>query len=176
MSIETESTSAGRLCSECGICCSGVMFRMVTLQRRDTAATLSAHGLKLKRRKGKQFFEQPCPAFCGSHCSIYTDRPERCQVFECRQLKQVAAGAITEATALEKILEVKRRVAEMERLLNLLGDSDSKRPLSKRFEKVTAEPVDKTSEPDLVRLRKDLAEAERKLNGMIDQDFRVPSD
>lgn len=149
---------------------------MVTLQPRDTAATLTAHGLKLKRKKGKQFFEQPCPAFCGSHCAIYQDRPERCQVFECRQLKQVTAGLITEAVARENILQVKRLVAEMERLLNLLGDTDAKRPLSKRFEKVTAEPVDQTSDPELVRWRKELAAVERTLTRIIDEDFRVPND
>jgi len=149
---------------------------MVTLQRRDTASVLSAHGLKLKRRKGRQFFEQPCPKFCGSHCSIYEDRPERCQVFECKQLKRVAAGKISEAAALENILEVKRRVAELERLLNLLGDEDPKRPLSKRFEKVTAEPVDPTSEPSLVLLRKDLVEAGRNLTQMVDEEFRVADD
>jgi Fe-S-cluster containining protein len=152
------------------------MFRMVTLQRRDTASVLLAHGMKLKRRKGQQFFEQPCPKFCGSHCSIYDDRPERCQVFECKQLKQVACGKITEATAMETIQEVKRRVAEMERLLNRLGDADSKRPISKRFEKVTAEPLDETSEPVLVRLRSELADAERKLNRMLDDNFRVDND
>ena len=152
------------------------MFRMVTLQRRDTAATLSAHGLKLKRRKGQQFFEQPCPKFCGSHCSIYDDRPERCQVFECRQLKQVAAGEISEARAAETIQEVKRRATEMERLLNLLGDADSKRPISKRFEKVTAEPLDETSEPELVRLRRELVEADRNLFQMVDEEFRVADD
>ena len=64
----------------------------------------------------------------------------------------------------------------MERLLNLLGDADPKRPLSKRFEKVTAEPVDQTSDPGLVRLRNELAEAERKLNQMVDEDFRIPTD
>lgn len=152
------------------------MFRMVTLQRRDTASVLSTHGLKLKRRKGQQFFEQPCPKFCGSHCSIYDDRPERCQVFECKQLKQVAAGRVTEAEATETIQEVKRRVAELERLLNLLGDSDSKRPISKRFEKVTAEPLDETSEPNLVQLRNDLTEVERKLTQMVDEEFRVTDD
>jgi len=149
---------------------------MVTLQRRDAASVLSAHGLKLKRRKGQQFFEQPCSKFCGSHCSIYEDRPERCQVFECRQLKRVAAKEITEAAAMETILETKRRVAEMERLLNLLGDANLKRPLSKRFEKVTAEPLDETSDPDLVQRRTDLVEAERKLSQMLDEEFRVSGD
>lgn len=77
---------------------------------------------------------------------------------------------------MQTILEVKRRIVEFERLLELAGDTNQKRSLAKRFEKVTAEPVDETSDQDLVRLRKELADAERILNEMLDEDFRVPND
>src|ERR1700761_8357592 len=98
------SSAASRLCAACGMCCNGTMFHTVLLQPSDSARALAALGLKLKRRKnGKNYLLQPCPAFRGSHCSIYAARPERCRLFECRQLRQVAAGEISEATALETI-------------------------------------------------------------------------
>ena len=98
-----KSTAASRLCTECGLCCNGVMFHTVKLQPADSAKELAALGLKLKRKKGNHYILQPCPAFCGSHCSIYESRPERCRLFECRQLKSVAAGEITEDAALDRI-------------------------------------------------------------------------
>ena len=129
------STAASRLCAECGLCCNGVMFHTVKLQPADSAKDLAALGLKLKRKKGASYLRQPCPAFRGSHCAIYASRPERCRLFECRQLKRVAAGEITEAAALERIRDVQRRVEELEELLEKAGPTNRKRALSKRDRK-----------------------------------------
>ncbi len=163
------SSAASRLCSACGMCCNGVMFHTVRMQPGDSAKALSALGLKLKRKKGQHYILQPCPAYRDSQCSIYAARPERCRIFECRQLKRVASGEITEAMALEKIREAKRRVEEVNELLQQAGKTDPKRPLSKRCEKVMAEPAD--GEGAEVRAR--LALAMRELEVMLDQEFRL---
>jgi cell division initiation protein len=52
-------------------------------------------GLKLKRKNRQDYILQPCPAYRDAQCSIYLQRPERCRLFECQQLKRVASGAIT---------------------------------------------------------------------------------
>ena len=165
--------AASRLCSACGLCCNGVMFHTVKMQPADSPSVLSALGLKLKRKSSGQYLQQPCPAFCGTHCAIYEARPERCRVFECQQLKQLAAGDATEAAALERIREVQRRVKELEELLQQSGKTDPKRALSKRYEKVTAEPVTALSEPKAVALRERLTRAMRELERMLDREFRI---
>ena len=81
-------SAAARLCSQCGMCCNGVMFHRVRLQPADSPKELAALGLKLKRKRGQHYLLQPCPAFQGTHCSIYASRPERCRLFECRQLQR----------------------------------------------------------------------------------------
>ena len=119
------------------------MFHRVRLQPADSPKELAALGLKLKRKRGQHYLLQPCPAFQGTHCSIYASRPERCRLFECRQLQRVNAGEITEAMALEKIREVKRRVGEVNDFLGQADETtDPKKPLMKRCEKVLAEPLD----------------------------------
>ena len=161
------------LCQACGLCCNGVMFHTVRLQPRDSAKELAALGLKLKRKKGHHYILQPCPAFRGGQCSIYAARPERCRLFECRQLQRVAAGETTEAAALEKIREVQRRVARLDTLLAQAGPTNAKRPLAKRCEKVMAEPLDASANQAAVALRDDIAQAMRELDAILDRDFRL---
>jgi Fe-S-cluster containining protein len=164
------SAVASRLCAVCGLCCNGVMFHTVKLQPSDSAPELAALGLKLKRKQGHNYILQPCPAFQDSRCSIYAARPERCRLFECRQLKWVAAGETTEALALEKIREVQRRVAELDELLERAGGTNVKRPLSKRCEKALAEPP---STPEAARLRGQITLGMQELKAILDEDFRI---
>jgi len=174
MTPHENASAASRLCSTCGMCCNGVMFHTVRLQPSDSAKELAALGLKLKRKKGENYILQPCPAFRGSHCSIYMARPERCRVFECRQLKRNSTGECTETMAQEKILEAQRRVAEVADLLERAGGASIKKPLSKRCEKVMAEPLDPSSDPAAVELRSQLTQAMRELDAFLDEEFRLP--
>lgn len=167
------SAAAGRLCSACGLCCNGVMFHTVKMQPADSPSVLSALGLRLKRKSSGQYLQQPCPAFCGTHCSIYESRPERCRVFECQQLKRLATGETTEDAAMERIREAQRRVGELEKLLEKSGKTDAKRALSKRYEKVTAEPITALSDPEAVALRERLTQSMRELELMLDREFRI---
>jgi hypothetical protein len=72
--ISLSSSIAARLCSQCGMCCNGVIFHRVRLQVADSPKELAALGLKLKRKRGQHYFLQPCPAFRETHCSIYASR------------------------------------------------------------------------------------------------------
>jgi uncharacterized protein len=168
------ASAASRLCSACGICCNGVMFHTVKLQPVDSAKELAALGLKLKHKKSGSYIQQPCPQFQYAECAIYAVRPQRCRLFECRQLKRVASGEITEAMALAKITEVQRRVARINELLQASGTTDPKRPLSKRCEKIMAEPLDPSADESAVSLRQDLIRAMEELDELLDRDFRPP--
>jgi len=152
------------------------MFHTVRLKPADSPKDLAALGLKLKRKQGQRYILQPCPAFRESRCSIYAARPERCRLFECRQLQRMAAGEITEAMALEKIREVQRRVTEMNELLQRAGGTNVKRPLSKRVEKVMAEPVSEFTDPATLELRNRLTHARQELSEMLNEHFRITPD
>ena len=170
MNLLTPS-AASRLCAACGICCNGVMFYKVRLQSGDVPRELRALGLKIKHKHTEQFSLQPCPAFQGAQCGIYAQRPERCGLFTCRQLKRVGLGESSEDEALEKIHGVVQRVAEVNRLLDASGKTDPTRPLGKRYEKITATPVD-PADPPAVALREQLTRAMQELEERIDRDFR----
>ncbi len=167
------TAAASRLCAACGMCCNGVMFHTVRLMPADSAKVLAGLGLKLKRKRGQNFILQPCPAFQESHCSIYAARPERCRLFECRQLQRVAAGEITEAMAREKIGAAARLVAEVNVLLERAGGNSPKRPLSRRFETARAEPLGPSGDEVAAETQKQLARAMQELGALLDQDFRI---
>jgi hypothetical protein len=87
----------------------------------------------------------------------------------------VDAGEITEAAALERIQDVQRRVVEITALLEKSGRTDPKKPLMKRYEKITAEPLDPTSDAQAIEVRGDLTRAMGELDALLDAEFRVPN-
>ena len=171
MGDESSDLIATRLCGSCGLCCNGVLFHLVRLQTGDLISELAGLGLKIKRKKGRDQFSQPCPAYQNNHCTIYLQRPTRCRRFECRQLQGVIAGEIREEGAMTKIQEVQERVQRIERLMNSLGKTDLKRPLSKRYEKIMAECIDLSKE-ELISQR-ELEQQMTELQTILDSEFRL---
>jgi len=154
------------------MCCNGVMFHKVGLQPGDSLPELKSLGLHVKRRRRGEFSLQPCPAYQEAHCTIYAQRPCRCRLFECRQLRQVASGAISETMALEKIGEAVALVAQVNALLMAEGKNDLKKPLSKRYDQVTAEPLDPTADPETIERREQLTVGMQALEAVLENDFR----
>jgi hypothetical protein len=149
------------------------MFHTVRLTADDAVPELAALGLKLKRKRRQNWLLQPCPAYRDGQCSIYAQRPARCRLFECQQLQRVGTGEITEATALEKIRDVQRRVTQLDGLSRRTDGSLRRGPLSKRCETALAEPFDATTHPELVREREILARDLAELEAILDEHFRV---
>lgn len=131
------------LCMECGMCCNGVLFADVKLQRGDAASQLRSLGLPLVKKGGRTSriarvaFPQPCAAYDGCRCAIYADRPRYCCEFDCALLKEVKAGRIKPEKALRVIRESRKRVSAVRHLLCVLGDTDEELPLKRRFERTT---------------------------------------
>lgn len=157
----------------CGMCCNGVMFHNVRLQGADSAGTLSELGLRTKRKKGMRILLQPCPAHKNASCAIYENRPERCRIFECKQLQRVKAGEIAEEDAVRKISEAWTRVRGIEAILENAGELNSRNPLSKRAENVLGDPADPVAEPQRAAMHSELSIAMRGLEEFLEKDFRV---
>ncbi len=117
------------LCLQCGLCCNGVLFADVRPERGDNSPLFKQHGSRVA---------QPCPAFNQGNCkcALYADRPARCRKFECKQLLAVRAEKISAAAALKQIRAAKKISAKVVALLAELGDDDTSRPLSKRFQRL----------------------------------------
>jgi len=174
-SMTTDSTSPTvRLCAACGMCCDGVLFHSVALQLGDSSRQLAAIGLKLRRKKGVEFFLQPCSAHRENEgkcsCLIYDQRPMRCRIFNCRQLEGVAAGEITESAALEKIQAARACVAKVNFLIAQFGQSNSNRSLAHRVAHALTLP---NQEAERTPLHEELEAAMKELESLLEQEFRV---
>lgn len=76
------------LCTKCGRCCNGSVFKLTTLNREE------------QQRFKRADLPQPCPYFKGT-CVIYDERPEACQNFQCNAARELLAGTMTLEQALQ---------------------------------------------------------------------------
>jgi Fe-S-cluster containining protein len=157
------------LCLQCGLCCNGVLFADVRRERGDTSPLFKKFGVRVA---------QPCPAFNSSDCkcALYLDRPARCRKFECKQLLGVAAGKISDASALKKIRAAKKLAAQITALLsqfetNLVWPDCEKLPLSQRFQAVQRAAERGQVAPEHFDALADLQLAVHQLNATLAQDF-----
>ena len=163
------------LCLECGLCCNGVIFADVQLEPEDDARRLRSLGLKFAANRKSQIvnhkFAQPCAAFAGCKCTIYSERPTYCREFECLLLKNVKAGQIEPAEAIRTINTALQRVKKVKRLLQQLGDSEETLALSKRFRwmkrKLESSPLDK----ETAHIFGELTLAAHDLNMLLSEKF-----
>lgn len=162
---------AEKLCLSCGMCCNGVIFADVQLQRGDAPGGLKANGLPLRLRGGKTVFPQPCAAFQDCQCKIYALRPKHCRDFECALLKSVLAGK-TEFTAARKVVRTAHQRAEKVRqLLRDLGDTEETLALSKRFQRVKKQMDSSGFEEERADTFADLSMAVHELNVLLSEGF-----
>ena len=169
----TSAMVSARLCAACGMCCDGVLFHSVELQKEDSPRQLASLGLKLRRKKGVEFFLQPCSMHreIGGSCScvIYDQRPARCRLFNCKQLLAVTDGKSTEAAALENIRTARARVNRVLSLMAQVGETNPSRSLAHRVANALTLPPN----TERTLLHNQLETAMRELGALLDQEFRV---
>ena len=163
--------SVATLCPQCALCCNGVLFADVRLQKGDDAKQLVALGVALKKRGAITRFIQPCSCLEGKLCRIYAGRPARCRSFECRLLQRTQSGEVTDRAALKTIQATRRRAENVRRILRELGDTDESVPLSRRYQRLMREPIDLSADERIGDLRGELMMAVAELVGALEQEF-----
>lgn len=166
-------TAIESLCPQCGLCCEGVLFGDVELQRGDDATALSAAGLNLFRKGRKQAFAQPCACFVNGLCRIYGQRPQQCRAFECRQVQRVAVGEVTLVAAQKQIRLARQQADEVLRLVRALGNADEAEPLNHRYAAVMAQPIDFAAGEERIERRGELLVAVARLVETLEANFLV---
>jgi hypothetical protein len=160
-----------QLCPACGLCCNGVLFADVELQKGDNAGRLIDLGMALKKKGMKRAFVQACRCFDGKLCRIYADRPKRCAMFECGLLKRVQSGEMPAPTALKRIADATKLAEKVRRLLRQLGDKDEQLALTKRYSRVMSQPIDLGAGEDTGEARGELMLAVNDLMHVLQREF-----
>ncbi len=173
MVADLSDTPSARLCGSCGMCCDGVLFHAVELQKEDNPRQLASLGLKLRSKKGVSSFLQPCSAHReeGGHCScsIYDQRPLRCKNFDCQQLRGLLSGTITENVAQERVQQARSQVESILGLLDRISPTNPNRSLAHRVANALTLP------PGVERgaLHEELETAMKALESLLQKEFRV---
>jgi hypothetical protein len=165
-----------QLCPACGLCCNGVLFGDVELQRGDDVERLTAQGLALFSKGRKRAFSQPCACWVDGLCQIYAGRPARCRTFECRLLQRVQRGERTEAAARKVITRARREADEVLRIVRALGDQNETWPLNRRYAALMAQPMDFSGDEARLELRGELMLAVGRLVELLESEFLAGAD
>jgi Fe-S-cluster containining protein len=169
------SVQSNDLCLECGLCCNGVLFADGQLLPEDDVQRLKLLGLKLVSNRKSQIvnhkFHQPCAAFDGCRCNIYSERPAYCRQFECLLLKSVKSGQTPEAEALRIVRLAKKRVGKVKKLLRKLGDDNEASPLNVRFRKMKRRMEIQEADTETNRRFGELTLAIHDLNVLLSEAF-----
>jgi len=162
---------ASRLCSSCGMCCNGVLFFGAVLQPGDDPRALAAMGLRVKKHGGSLNLLQPCPAHQHGTCTVYEERPARCRIFVCRQLKELSEGNTTEKQVMTKIGEATDLVARVRQLFEAAGDTRDHKAFVTRYASIFNEPLDPS--PEAAEIRAELHKTMKDLEDLLARDFRM---
>jgi len=183
-SIVAKGSGTANICLSCGLCCNGASFGDVKLLPREDAAELRALGMPLSRTgcaRGRNHIEgaagagwrflQPCAAFDGCRCDIYSVRPRHCRDFECLLLRKLETGTIRQANALRVIRRARRQAEKVRKLLRSLGDEDETLALAQRYRRMAKRLRRKPAEPEVAQLFGELTVAFHKLSVTLQQSF-----
>jgi len=161
---------SSNICLSCGLCCDGTILGFVQLDNDEMPALKKI--MDIEDEKGNGFFLQPCKKYCDG-CTIYSQRPKQCGLFECGLLKSVEKKEIKFESALEIVNVVKQKrsaIAKNVALLNIELHSPSfyfrMVELKKLLEKNKAESSLTQNHLELIA---DLAH----LDGLLSNEFDV---
>ncbi|MEW5737590.1 MAG: YkgJ family cysteine cluster protein [Myxococcota bacterium] len=102
-----------QLCTACGLCCDGSLFRFVPADEgeREKYARL---GLPLVQQSGCTAMALPCRRLSERKCGVYEERPSTCRAYVCRLGDDLQRGKVAFAEALAVVREAQRRIAALQ--------------------------------------------------------------
>jgi len=148
------------------MCCDGTLFHSVALQTNDSPRTLSSLGLILKRKKGVTTFRQPCSAHQNNQCMIYESRPHRCQLFQCRQIRRVTSGEVSETQSRHVIQTTRQKIQEIKEMIEQITETNASQGLAQRCAVAIA------NSPSTLHTT-ELSTAMAALQEVLEKEFRV---
>jgi Fe-S-cluster containining protein len=115
------------LCLSCGLCCQGALHDLVPLDE-DELARAQKLRLPVVESPLRLAFRLPCPRLDERRCTVYAERPRTCASYACDVLRAYGAGEVDEATARQRIEQVRSASAEVAQRTGEAGYDGGSRP------------------------------------------------
>jgi Fe-S-cluster containining protein len=172
MAANDSQAAISTLCRQCTLCCTGVLFVDVQLQHSREIDFLEERGVDLAWDQKEAYLDQPCVCLGEQGCCrIYEHRPSMCVAFECSLLAFYLGGTRSLSDCQTQVQRAHAMIAEIESLLQTLGQDDRSIPLFYRIEEVLAQPWD-LAEPALIqKQREKLFEGSGALSAFLEEHF-----
>lgn len=172
MELSGSEKAIQRLCSSCGLCCSGVLFVDVQLQDTGERKKLVDLDVTLEEHDDQCYLVQPCSCLKeGNHCRIYNNRPNMCASFDCQLIQGLMRGEIQEDQCFDRIEQATDHVEAVKSILRKLGSHDEEVPLFLRTEEILSQPWDLTADDSVNRLRDTLFDRSAQLSAFLENHF-----
>lgn len=105
------------ICLACGICCDGTLIGFVEVKAEEFSRLRGV--LEIEKSDDIGIFLHPCEKFCDK-CTIYSQRPKQCSLYECNLLKSYEKQEIDFKSATEIIQLVQEKKLAIEEKLSAL--------------------------------------------------------
>ena len=172
MKEPVNSEALKQICTDCGFCCSGVLFVDVRIKDKQELDRVAKCGVELEQHDEHHYLIQPCACLDESHlCKVYDKRPEMCASFECGVLKQFIAGERSLPQCRETIHTAQGHVDAVTSTLLKLGNFDFDVPLFLRTEEVLSQPWDLNGPDSVLELRDKLFQQSATLSSYLETHF-----
>jgi Fe-S-cluster containining protein len=122
---------ASNLCQSCGICCDGTIFSYVKTYPEEIEKTKKLGLSVYKNKEGFYSFDLGCPKYKNGCCSVYLDRPQKCESFSCKLHHDVMNGTVKYADSL-KIVGLVKKHTQWVRDEILVKGTENKKELNYR--------------------------------------------
>jgi len=172
MANPSSPESIQKMCAQCGLCCSGLLFVDVQLQDGQERNTLSELGVELEEHDQHSYLVQPCACLKGKNqCRIYQNRPSMCASFDCRLIQRFMDGEIDATECSARIQEAVGHMEAVKSILRKLGNTDEDIPLFLRTEEILSQPWDLAADENINLLKDELFDRSAKLSAFLENHF-----
>ena len=172
MAAQDPQAAVSTLCRQCTLCCTGVLFVDVQLQHSREVDFLEERGVHLAWDQKEAYLDQPCVCLGEQGCCrIYEHRPSICSAFECSLLTSYLGGTVSLSDCQNQVERAHAMIAEIESLLQALGQDDRSIPLFYRIEEVLAQPWDLAEPAMIQKQREKLFEGSGALSAFLEEHF-----
>lgn len=172
MAAQDPQAAVSTLCRQCTLCCTGVLFVDVQLQHSREVDFLEERGVHLAWDQKEAYLDQPCVCLGEQgRCRIYEHRPSICSAFECSLLTSYLGGTVSLSDCQNQVERAHAMIAEIESLLQALGQDDRSIPLFYRIEEVLAQPWDLAEPAMIQKQREKLFEGSGALSAFLEEHF-----
>ena len=178
MRTKTDIEPSQQLCQSCGICCDGLLFESASVDADGPGKSWPAELIKTVTVDGN--LPQPCQAYQGSNCSIYSARPAACQNYQCNLLGQLNAGEVSLTDAQESVRQTRRFWQAFHSALAEVMTVKQRASLTVMFENFRLRFKDEFNNPEFIKSRKKVFLTHARLafalrNGFFDPEEDQPA-